>query len=272
MKKMELEVKVLDIDKDKLIKKLENLGAIKKEESIQKMYTYDLVSISARYMDILLHIDYYINEKSVNENNELKLLVVLDKIKGLFKEVDYLLDDNDRNKLSGRYNVDNLNDLCEKDNVFDIVNSSFMKRFINRFFLSPKKWLRLRENNGVVEITVKHILPKVEGLLQQLEETEIIVPNMDDADELLESLGFYHKFYWEKERISYELNGYLIDIDTWPEIPTYIEIEGESEESLAFILGKIDFSIKDAISCTADDVFRMYGKSMFDVREMKFIK
>ena len=73
-----------------------------------------------------------------------------------------------------------------------------------------------------------------------------------------------------KDTITYILDGYEIDIDTWPGIPTYFEVEGESEEDLENILNKLGYSMKDTISCTADDVYRKYGKSMFDNRELKF--
>ena len=49
-----------------------------------------------------------------------------------------------------------------------------------------------------------------------------------------------------------------------------MEIEGNSEEDINNILERLGFSIADAISCTADEVYRLYGKSMFDSRELKF--
>ena len=63
---------------------------------------------------------------------------------------------------------------------------------------------------------------------------------------------------------------YELDIDTWPGIPTYVEVEGKSEEDLENILSKLGYSMKDTVSCTADDIYRKYGKSMFDNRKLKF--
>ena len=63
---------------------------------------------------------------------------------------------------------------------------------------------------------------------------------------------------------------YELDIDTWPGIPTYVEVEGKSEDDLNNILNKLGYSMKDTVSCTADDIYRKYGKSMFDSRELKF--
>lgn len=41
----ELEVKILNIDKEEIKKKLDGLGAIYKEENVQKIYTYDCYMI-----------------------------------------------------------------------------------------------------------------------------------------------------------------------------------------------------------------------------------
>ena len=101
-------------------------------------------------------------------------------------------------------------------------------------------------------------------------ETEIEVPSIKEANNLLEALGYAYKSYQEKERITYILDGYELDIDTWPGIPTYVEIEGSSEEDLEIILNKLGYSMKDTVSCTADQIYEKYGLSMFDKREIKF--
>ena len=54
-------------------------------------------------------------------------------------------------------------------------------------------------------------------------------------------------------------------------LATYIfEVEGNSEKDLEEILNKLGYSFSDSISCTADEVYRKYGKTMFEKRELKF--
>ena len=60
-----------------------------------------------------------------------------------------------------------------------------------------------------------------------MKETEIVVPSIEEANSLLEALGFSYKSYQEKRRITYLLDNHEIDIDTWPGIPTYFEVEGK---------------------------------------------
>ena len=70
-------------------------------------------------------------------------------------------------------------------------------------------------------------------------ETEIEVPSIKEANNLLEALGYAYKSYQEKERVTYVLDDYELDIDTWPGIPTYVEVEGKSEKDLNNILKKL---------------------------------
>ena len=49
---MELEYKILNIDKKDFVKKLNDLGAIFKSETKQFLYTYDLSTIYGRFIDI----------------------------------------------------------------------------------------------------------------------------------------------------------------------------------------------------------------------------
>lgn len=79
-----------------------------------------------------------------------------------------------------------------------------------------------------------------------------------------------YKSYQEKERITYIFEGYEIDIDTWPGIPTFFEIEGTNEEEMNIILNELGYDITKSVSCTADEVYEHYGLSMFTNRTLKF--
>lgn len=261
MKKLELEVKVLNVDKEALINKLKKLGAKELGASIENTCVYDLPGINTRYLDILSHLSFYRHEP-------LKREVAIERLELLFEEVDYLLTIEDRDDLANEYQCTSLNDLWKRKDIIEVVNSKFMKKFMKRFFLNHKKWMRLRTVDGVTKITIKHILPDNDTRIQQLHETEVTLSSHKEANELLEAIGYHHKNHFEKERITYFLDNHEIDIDTWPSIPTYFEIEGETEEDIERILKRLGYTMEDTVSCTADKVFKMYGKSMFDKRDL----
>ena len=262
MKKMELEVKILDINKQDLINKIKLLGGTLKAETKQYLYTYDLPTIYGRFIDIKTQLK--------DNESEIKYNTALEKLKLLFFELDNLLTEKDRKKLKKIIEFEKTSDLFNKKNILEYLDNRKFTNFIKKYHNNNKKWIRVRQTNDKTTIAVKHILADNKTNLQQMLETEVEISSIEEANNLLEALGYVHKSYQEKERITYELDGYELDIDTWPKIPPYVEIEGKSEEELDIILNKIGYSIKDAISCTADQVYEKYGLSMFDNRELKF--
>lgn len=262
MKKMELEVKILDINKDEFINRIESMGAIFKKETKQYLYTYDLPTIYGRFIDIKTQLK--------DHESDIKYEAALEKLKLLFFELDNLLSDKNKKELVNIIGEDNATCLISKDNLFEYLNNRKFINFINKFHNNSKKWIRVRQTNDKTTIAVKHILADNGTSIQQMLETEIEVPSIKEANNLLESLGYAYKSYQEKERISYILDEHELDIDTWPGIPTYVEIEGESEIDLDNMLNKLGYRMKDTVSCTADEIYEKYGISMFNAREIKF--
>ena len=97
---MELEVKILDINKDEFIQKIKSLGAILKKETKQFLYIYDLPTIYGRFIDI----------KTQLKDNEsrIKYDTALEKLKLLFFELDNLLTEDDKRKLKEIIGDDNV--------------------------------------------------------------------------------------------------------------------------------------------------------------------
>ncbi len=262
MGKMELEVKVLNIDEKELIKKIEDLGGTLIEKSNQYLYTYDLPTIYGRFIDILLQLN--------EPENEIKKETAMAKLKLLLFEIDNMLSEEKKLELIKIIGANNFSNLLEEDDILDILNREEVTEFVKKIHNNPKKWIRLRETNGVTTLTVKHILADNGSGIQQMLETEMIVPSMKEANDFLEALGYSYKCYQEKRRISYLLNNHEIDIDTWPGIPTYMEIEGNDEKDLSGILNLLGYTMRDTVSCTADEVYKNYGKDIFNIRELKF--
>ena len=90
--------------------------------------------------------------------------------------------------------------------MFHYLDNNKFLNFINKFHNNSKKWIRVRQTNDKTEIAVKHILADNGTNLQQMLETEIEVPNIKEANNLLEALGYAYKSYQEKERITYVLD------------------------------------------------------------------
>ena len=262
MGRMELEVKVLCINEEEIINKIENLGGKFVEKSNQYLYTYDLPTIYGRFIDILTQLN--------NPESEMKKEVSISKLKLLFFEIDNLLTEENKVELESIIKINNFTELLEKENLIEILNEKELVNFLEKFHNNSKKWIRLRKTNKKTTLTVKHILADNDTSLQQMMETEMEVPSIKEANDFLQALGYSHKSYQEKRRISYILDNHEIDIDTWPGLPTYMEIEGESEEDLNKILNLLGYSIKDTVSCTVDEIYKNLGIDSLNIRELKF--
>ena len=262
MKRMELEVKILDINKNKFIKKIKSLGATLKVETKQYLYTYDLPTIYGRFIDIKTQL--------IDNESKIKYETAIEKLKLLFFELDNLLDDKEKKKLKEIIGFNNCSSLCNKKEILKYLNNIKFINFIKKYHNNSKKWIRVRQTNDKTTIAVKHILAANKTSIQQMQETEIEVASIKDANNLLEALGYSFKSYQEKERVTYVLDGYELDIDTWPGIPTYVEVEGKDEKDLEIIVNKLGYKLSDTVSCTADQIYEKYGLSMFDNRELKF--
>ena len=57
-------------------------------------------------------------------------------------------------------------------------------------------------------------------------------------------------------RESWTYNGVAIEIDTWPKIPTYVEIEGETENAVKDVSSQLGFDYATAVFGSADEVFK----------------
>jgi adenylate cyclase class 2 len=95
--------------------------------------------------------------------------------------------------------------------------------------LSEKWWVRLRKYPGKIVMTYKN-RPRV--AVDSTEEIEFEISDLEKAIIFLEKIGLKATRVQEKKRHSLLLGDVMFDIDTWPKVPTLVELEGPSEASL----------------------------------------
>lgn len=273
MSNMELEMKIKNVNEKELVKTIEKLGGTYLCTAKQFLIVYDVMYINQRY-----HADLY---EYNNETIPLRKKINLEKIKNLFDEIDQLLTAKEIEFLQKTFNLNNLSTIFTRktEEVENVLTNSTFIDFINKFNMSPNKWIRLRktieeypnqERKELTTLTIKHILRNNETGIQQMKETEIIVNSMEETNELLTDLGFSYRSYQEKRRVKYKLNEHEIDIDTWPGLPTYFEVEGKNKEDLEKLLTALGYSFEEAVSCTVDVLYQEIGMDINNMKELKF--
>ena len=144
------------------------------------------------------------------------------------------------------------------------------KRYVYDFNpVNPKKWIRIRTNGVKNTITIKEIINN--QVIDGTNELEVEVSDFNKANFILKELGYVPRNYQENHRIVYNLNEVEISIDTWPKIPTYVELEAKSEELIKKLLSIIEYNEKDLTTLDVASIYmNVYGINIMSIKELKF--
>ncbi len=148
------------------------------------------------------------------------------------------------------------------------LGEKFMRRYVYDITPSDQsQWIRLRDTAGETTLTVKQI---TSDAIDGTHEIEVGVDDFAATNALLGMLGFNPKSYQENRRTSFFLDGAQVEIDAWPQIPPYLEIEAGSKHEVvrvAFLLGytEADLTGKNAIM-----IYARYGIDLNTVPELRF--
>ena len=260
----EKEIKILDIDVRMAEQKLHNFGAEFMFKTKQKIYTYDLPTIAHRLRECI--------DMLRKKNNPLVILSYKQKLKNLLVEAEDLLPDSDDSSVLNRYNITKLPEIVDVVSDIDEFARLPIVEKIQKMLINTNKWVRLRDTNGKVTLTVKHVFNKNKESVQKVAEYEIDVGSVDDTDRLLTALGFVKRNVQEKVRTQYKYKDAEIDIDIWPKLKPYIEIESSNTDLYQEIINGCDFNDKEIVSCNTEELYRRIGINSCEIPELLFEK
>lgn len=93
-------------------------------------------------------------------------------------------------------------------------------------------FLRIRsDSSGKHEVTWK-AKSDILGITRKHKEINFLIPEPPKLADLFEELGLERYAHQEKDRVSFDLEDWQFDIDQYPKMPAYMEIEGTSEENV----------------------------------------
>ena len=93
-------------------------------------------------------------------------------------------------------------------------------------------FLRVRSNSeGSHEVTWK-ATSEIIGISRKHKEINFLIEEPEKLSDLFLEIGLEKYAHQEKNRLSFSLKKYNFDIDTYPGMPPYLEIESDSEESI----------------------------------------
>ena len=130
-----------------------------------------------------------------------------------------------------------------------------MKRVV--FDLGLHEYARVRdEGGGKIVMTYKKVSD--EKSILGTKEVNVTIDNYENGIMLLKACGLKPKSEEESYRETWELGEVEICIDTWPWIPTCVEIEGPSEDLVWGTAKKLGLSKKTAKFGSVDSTYAHY--------------
>lgn len=146
----------------------------------------------------------------------------------------------------------------------------FQKRYVYDFNPKiPDKWIRLRTNGKKTTLTIKKVVDS--SIIDGTEELEITVSSFDKTNKILNELGYIRRNYQENKRTSYKLGNVQFDIDSWPMIPDYVEIEGKTKEDVEKTIKKLNLDTNKITTLDVVSIYeQIYNIDIMSIKELKF--
>lgn len=114
-------------------------------------------------------------------------------------------------------------------------------------------YARVRDEGDKITMTYKVV---EDWTLHGTKEINLVVNDFDAACAFLEAIGMKQKAYIETRRENWSLNGCDIALDTWPWIPSFVEVEGPSEEAVRSTAALLGCDWGRALHGTVEPVYR----------------
>lgn len=148
---------------------------------------------------------------------------------------------------------DNLREKLRAAGAELVQEETLMRRTI--FNIDERSFARVRDEGNRITMSYKHLDTHT---LSGMQEVCLEVNDFTAACDFIKALGLKPKAEQETYREAWKLGEVEIDIDTWPWLPTYVEIEGPSETEVTAVAEKLGFDMKDSVYGSVDEVFRVY--------------
>lgn len=168
------------------------------------------------------------------------------------REIEVRFLDIDKNAL-----VKKLRSLKARDLGDDFLSELIFYDKAGKWQDKEKKFVRIRKTKAGVFVAFKH---NQEDTATGTTEIEVRVSDFEKTKTLLEAVGLIAFREQEKKRRTFRLDDVMVDIDTWPSVPTYVELEGPSEKSLKVAARKLDLDWSQTVFKSPRFVIEKYYK------------
>jgi len=121
-----------------------------------------------------------------------------------------------------------------------------------------KSLLRLRTKGENAEFTFKKNVRNEK--YKEKKEFEVITDDFKTLRQILGLMGFVETSHYTKHRQSFSVGDFHVEIDKYPDIPLFAELETKSRKSMKNAVKLMGLKIEDGKPWTRRDVLEYYSK------------
>lgn len=115
-------------------------------------------------------------------------------------------------------------------------------------------WFRIRQEYEKTTLTFKS---KQDNTFGGMKEFEVVVSDFEKTRKIFDETGLTKLAYQENYRETWVYKNTEIVLDTWPFLPFYIEIEGNTKKEVVLVSKELGFDIeKEGIYGTVIDLYK----------------
>ena len=133
-------------------------------------------------------------------------------------------------------------------------------------------WVRVRNEGDKITLSYKQLSDRT---VLGTKEVSVVVDDFDATCHLLEAIGMKSNSFQETKRESWKLGNVEIELDTWPWIPSFIEIEAPSERELNNTAQKLGLDYAEALHGSVETAYQaVYNVSEAEIdgwAEIRFV-
>lgn len=121
-------------------------------------------------------------------------------------------------------------------------------------------WVRVRNEGNKTTLSYKQLDDRT---LHGTKEITVVVDDFNATCDFLNAIGLEPKSFQETRRESWRLGDTEIELDTWPWIPSFIEIEAKTEDDIRDVAAKLGLDFADALHGSVELAYQ----DIYDVTE-----
>ena len=133
-------------------------------------------------------------------------------------------------------------------------------------------WIRIRDESGKITLSYKQLNDRT---LHGTKEVNLVVDDFQKATDFLKAIGLRLDNYQETKRESWRLDEVEVELDEWPWIKPFVELEGHSEEDIKKVAEKLNLDWSRAIHGSVENAYQaeynVTEAEVDSIAEIKFV-